>query len=143
VINSFTGEYDFLSNFYHCPISYAGQRYPTTEHAFQALKTLDLEERSKISRAGTPGQAKRLGREVKLRKDWESVKVDIMREILHAKFTQNTDLLQRLLLTGETELIEGNTWGDREWGQVNGVGKNLLGKLLMELRRNLASGSAQ
>ena len=136
-IDKFDGtEYAFLSNFYSSPITYEGIVYPTVEHMFQALKSLDQKQRIKIANAATPGQAKRLGRQVALREDWEEVKVDVMRTALQLKFTDPT-LRQQLINTGEAELIEGNTWNDRFWGVCQGTGKNMLGTLLMELRSSL------
>lgn len=138
VIDKFDGtEYAFLSNFYSSPIQYEGIVYPTVEHMFQALKALDIETRKKIANAATPGQAKRLGRSVALREDWEEVKVDVMRTALQLKFSDPT-LRAKLIATGDAELIEGNTWNDRFWGVCRGTGKNMLGLLLMELRFSLA-----
>ena len=134
VIDSFAGDYRFLSNFYPSPMRVDRVLYPTVEHAFQAAKTADAGEKRKIAEANSPGRAKALGRKVKLRKDWESVKVGIMRELVELKFRAHADLAERLLETGEAELIEGNTWNDTFWGVCNGHGKNHLGKALMEVR---------
>lgn len=84
-----------------------------------------------------PSQAKKKGRSVSLRPDWEEIKINVMYEICKAKFTQNENLKRSLLNTGNTELIEGNNWGDKIWGQVNGVGENNLGKILMKIREEL------
>jgi predicted NAD-dependent protein-ADP-ribosyltransferase YbiA (DUF1768 family) len=108
VIDSFRGEHGFLSNFYPAAVSYEGRLYPTTEHAFQAAKSLDPKEREDIRRAGTAGRAKHMGKEVNLRKDWESVKYGIMLDVVRKKF-QHPELRERLLATGNTKLIEGNT----------------------------------
>lgn len=135
-IDSFSKEYEFLSNFYSQEITYDGIKYPTNEHAFQAAKTLDLEERKVISSLPTPGQAKRAGRRVSLRPDWEEVKFDVMKEIVILKFI-NPALKEKLLATGDSELIEGNTWNDRCWGVCKGVGQNNLGRILMEVRELL------
>lgn len=81
-----------------------------------------------------PSEAKHAGRRVTLRKDWEDVKIDIMCDIVEAKFRQNPDLAKKLLTTGDMYLEEGNTWGDRTWGTVNGQGANNLGRILMEIR---------
>lgn len=135
-IDSFSKEYEFLSNFYSQEITYDGIKYPTNEHAFQAAKTLDLEERKAISSLPTPGQAKRAGRRVSLRPDWEEVKFDVMKEIVILKFI-NPALKEKLLATGDSELIEGNTWNDRCWGVCKGVGQNNLGRILMEVRELL------
>ena len=136
VIDSFKGKYFFLSNFYESPVIYEGITYLNNEAAFQAQKTLTNKERLAFSMLN-PSQAKKLGRSVSLRPDWEDIKIDIMYNICKAKFTQNETLKTNLLKTGDAMLIEGNTWGDRIWGQVNGVGENNLGKILMRIREEL------
>lgn len=138
MIDNFDGEYAFLSNFYESPMIIQGIIYPTNEHFFQAMKTLSPSEREKIASAPTPGQAKRLGRQVELRWDWESVKEDVMLTGLRYKFS-NPDLKEKLLATGNEELVEGNWWGDQYWGVCDGIGKNKLGKLLMKVREELAN----
>ncbi len=140
LINSFKGEYFFLSNFFYSPFEFDGEIYSTVEHAFQAAKTFDTEQRQGIRLAASPAQAKQMGRAVQLRPDWEQVKFDIMLALLRLKFSQ-ADLRQKLLDTGDSELIEGNTWGDKVWGCVlykgQWVGQNHLGKLLMQVRADI------
>jgi ribA/ribD-fused uncharacterized protein len=133
MINCFDGKWAFLSNFYWNEIEYDGITYPTNEHFFQAMKTLDIETRKAIAAAPTPGAAKRMGRHVPLRPDWESVKEDVMFLGLCLKFADE-QLADWLLETGDEELIEGNWWGDTTWGVCNGVGENKLGRLLMKVR---------
>ena len=134
VIDRFEGEFRFLSNFAPSLVFHDGIRYPTVEHAYQAAKTLDFRERWKIAQLPTPGQAKRAGRRVQLRPDWEQVKDRIMQELLIQKFILNADLRQKLVNTGQAHLVEGNTWGDTYWGVCNGEGRNRLGGLLMGVR---------
>jgi ribA/ribD-fused uncharacterized protein len=142
-ITSFRGEFRFLSNFYPSRIQMGVLVYPTVEHAFQAAKCRSVGDRQRIAEAPTPGAAKRMGRRVQLRPDWEQVKFKAMAWCLHEKFTRHDDLRMRLLSTGDRELVEGNTWGDRCWGQCPvGVGENMLGKLLMSLRRELRGNRA-
>jgi ribA/ribD-fused uncharacterized protein len=136
-IESFHGEYRWLSNFWPCEIIYDGGTYPSTEHAFQAAKTLDITERFAFINMRTAGEAKRAGKKVTLRADWQEVKFNVMRQVLAKKFTCTNDLGKQLVATGDAELIEGNTWNDTIWGVCNGVGDNMLGKLLMELREHL------
>lgn len=137
-ITSFSGKNAFLSNFSHSPIVYGGIEYRTVEHAYQAQKTMRVAERQEIARLATPGQAKRQGRLIKSRLDWDVVKVQVMGDLLDLKFTPGSELADMLLCTGEARLIEGNTWGDRFWGQCPlGIGKNMLGKLLISQRRFL------
>lgn len=143
MINSFEGKYEFLSNFYEVPFRWRGNEYPTVEHAFQAAKTLDPIKRQEITAAPTPGRAKRLGRSVHLRPDWENVKEQVMYECVSAKFHQDVSLTLALLATGDEELVEGTLWCDNEWGDckcpkcVNIKGKNKLGKILMRVREEL------
>ena len=119
------------------PIELGNVEYPSSEHAYQAAKTKDKKMRRKIACKATAWEAKRLGQQVKLREDWEERKVEIMYRILHAKFNQHDDLKEKLLATGDAELIEGNTWGDTFWGICDGKGENKLGKLLMLLREEI------
>lgn len=135
MIDRFDGtKFRFLSNFYMCPVIYEGIRYPSSEHAYQAAKSLDMEVRQRIANLSTPGKAKKAGRQINIRQDWEAVKYDVMSEIVLEKFLQNPDIKQKLIDTGDEELIEGNTWGDQWWGVCNGVGENMLGKILMRVR---------
>lgn len=133
---SVNDEHGELSNFAAYPIVLDGQRWPTSEHYFQAQKFADASVRKKIQRASTPMLAARLGRDRKhkLRRDWESVKVGVMRTALHAKFTQHPALRELLLSTGNALLVE-HTDNDDYWG--DGSGKNMLGRLLMDLRDTL------
>jgi ribA/ribD-fused uncharacterized protein len=133
-INQFQGKYRFLSNFADSPFDYRGLKYPTVEHAFQAFKTLDISEQDKIRSARNPSEAKRMGRQIKMRSDWETFKYPLMEELVREKFKQNNELRMQLLDTGDEELIEGNWWGDVCWGVCNGEGENNLGKILMKVR---------
>lgn len=140
-IMTFRGEFDFLSNFFPQPIVLEGEEWQTSEHAYQASKTLVDEERRQIRDAPTAGKAKRLGKRkedggiVTLRSDWNVVRVGIMYAIQEAKFSVPA-LEQKLLNTGNLRLVEGNAWGDTFWGVDihTGVGQNMLGKLLMQIR---------
>lgn len=139
-ITRFTGRYRFLSNFWRCDIMLDGVIYPSVEHAYQAAKTVNLEERRKIRDCDSPGDAKRLGRTVSIRRDWDYIRLSVMRELLTYKFKHHPTLAEALKSTGDAELIEGNTWGDTYWGVCNGKGDNNLGKLLMEIRAELEQG---
>lgn len=138
VINSFLGEHDFLSNFYPAIVHLDTEAYLTVEHAYQAAKTNDPKERKKIRDTHSPFRAKQMGKKVTLRKDWESVKIDVMRKLVREKFT-HIDLRDRLLATGDAKLVEGNDWNDTFWGVCNGKGENWLGRILMEVRDELQS----
>lgn len=148
MINSFTGRYKFLSNFQPVIIRYEGMSFKSVEHAFQAAKTFDVSQRRRIRSATFPGDAKKLGRQVTLRPDWERVKVDIMSALVLYKFTEDPDLKRRLLKTGEAKLVEGNAWHDNFWGvclcsrcrEISG--KNVLGHLLVHTREVLMCPSS-
>ena len=141
MIDCFDGHWAFLSNFYWNEIEFEDITYPTNEHFFQAMKTLDIDERRAIANCRTPGQAKRMGRRVALRSDWEVVKESVMLEGLCLKFADE-QLADWLLETGDEELVEGNDWSDNFWGvchcekcRKQGIqGKNRLGHLLMKVR---------
>ena len=142
-IKRFDGEYEFLSNFYTTEVEYQGDKYPSSEHAFQAAKTDCDVERYEIKIASTAGKAKRLGRAATLRKSWESEKIAVMAEVLEDKFSEGSKLADRLLATGDAQLIEGNYWHDNFWGDCTCgrcksiKGENWLGKLLMKRREEL------
>lgn len=138
-IKEFRGLYHFLSNFHEASVYWDGITYRNNEAAFQSAKLVDKNERLQFADM-SPNEAKKLGRVVTLRKDWEDVKLNIMYEIVKAKFTQNAGLTIRLLETGDVLLEEGNHWGDRYWGTVNGIGENHLGKILMRVREELRGG---
>lgn len=135
-ISSFRGEYFFLSNFYMAIVTYNGCTFTNSEAAFQAQKCTDPEAIKNFCYM-SPSEAKKHGRRVILRKDWEDMKIDIMHKIVYAKFTQNPELKEKLLATGDSYLEEDNNWGDCFWGTVNGIGKNHLGKILMQVRKEL------
>lgn len=135
-IKEFRGKFFFLSNFYSAPVTYNGITFQNNEAAFQAMK---CPSRANEFTNLNPSDAKRLGRKVKLRTDWEEVKESVMYLICFQKFKQNRELRERLLKTGNAELIEGNSWGDQIWGVCNGVGKNLLGNILMKVRDEMKS----
>ena len=136
MIREFKGGKFYLSNYFSAPVFYDGLTYQNNEAAFQAQKCINPNDR--IQFIGLPpNRAKAKGRKVKLRKDWEDVKNNVMYEICLAKFTQNPGLGKKLIETGSEELIEGNTWNDTYWGVCKGRGFNILGKILMRIRDEL------
>lgn len=135
MINEFQGENRFLSNFWPAKVRLDGIEYKSVEHAYVAAKTTDTAAREQIA-GMTPGQAKRFGRTLSLRPDWEQIKLTIMRELVSQKFT-DPKLAKMLKATGDQQLVEGNTWGDTFWGVCKGKGQNNLGKILMAVRAGL------
>ena len=146
MIGKFRDQYSFLSNFYYCPIiidlGWLECQYPTAEHAFQAAKATNEADHRHVLLSGTPGQAKRRGRRIKKRDNWDEVKDDVMNTVVRAKFANDT-LKQQLLATDKQLLKEGNTWHDNYWGNCacqkceDKPGENVLGKILMKIRREL------
>lgn len=137
MIKEFRGQYCFLSNYFPAPVMLDGIIYPTNEHAFAAAKTLDHGLRITISHAVSPGDAKKIGRRLKLRDGWDDMRNEVMERLVRDKFVRNIELRRQLLDTGIQELIEGNSWRDTYWGVCNGVGQNHLGKILMKVRYQL------
>ena len=158
IIDRFIGDYRWLSNFHPTDVP-----PKSTEHYYQAAKARNDEEgknwKNVILAVPTPGEAKKLGGKVPLRKDWEDIKVTVMQFALAKKFLGSYELYQKLIDTKDAYLIEGTTWHDCTWGICikkdcerckDKKGKNILGKLLMELReiliddvKNKSSGKAE
>lgn len=151
MITEFRDEHAFLSNFWPfqgkrligppAPILWKGISWPSAEHLFQAGKTTSGEVAEWIRQSDTPGMAKSRGRAIEVRPDWNEIKLDVMLKVVTAKFMQNPDLAEKLVATGDEDLIEGNWWGDKFWGidlkQKYPSGENWLGRLLMILRAQL------
>lgn len=134
-INKFRGKYCFLSNMYPSKLTVYGLSFESAEAAFQAMKTLNMDERKGFTSLSATA-AKKHGRAIKLRPDWEEVKDEVMEQVLRAKFSVS-EMAQQLLDTGDALLIEGNPYGDTYWGVCNGIGQNRLGQLLMKIRTEL------
>lgn len=140
---SVADEYGDFSNFAGFPIQVDGEVWPTSEHYFQAQKFDDRAYRKKIRNAKTPMIAARLGRErgQRLRRNWESVKVEVMRKAVRAKFRQHADLRELLVSTGDAKIVE-HTDNDSYWGDGgDGSGKNMLGRILVQVRDELRDDS--
>jgi ribA/ribD-fused uncharacterized protein len=140
-INSFQGDYRFLSNFWPCSIQYQQLLYPTVEHAYQAAKVENLVIKEKIKDCPTPAAAKDFFKNHQIKPDqgWTVArKLLVMEELLTLKFGGQEPFLTRALLaTSDAVLIEGNTWGDTFWGVYDNIGENHLGQLLMKVRAAL------
>jgi len=151
VIDRFTDDYKFLSNFYVGePIIYKTQLFASAEHLYMSLKTDDPQEAAWVASAPTPGEAKRRGQEVTLKSGWDTTgkRVLAMRVTVGQKFLQDRQLQKKLLATGDTPLVEGNHWHDNFWGKCTcggpdceGRGMNILGLILEELRADLRKWS--
>jgi len=134
-IDTFDGEYVWLSNFYPCVVRFEEHVFPSVENAYQAAK-FPSEERDQFVTM-RPGVAKKLGRTATLPGDWNLRRIDVMITLLRYKFEAGTGLAAKLMATGDAELIEGNYWNDTFWGVYRGKGENMLGQLLMAIRAEL------
>lgn len=138
-IDKFQDEEFFLSNFFMNSITYNGKEYKSVEHAYQACKADNEAEHDWIRTMDSAGKAKRNGMKVHLRKDWESIKLGLMLELLRIKFS-DPDLKKKLIDTKNYELVEGNYWHDNFFGNCTCqncksiIGENKLGKMLMQVR---------
>ena len=130
----FFGDRRYLSNFDETSFVFNKQTYKSVEHAYQSLKSKDHDEQKKVRDADTPGKTKRLGRDITLRADWETIKFKLMEKLVFEKFSQNDDLKDKLIETGDDFLVEYNWWNDRIWGVCDGKGRNRLGHILMKVR---------
>lgn len=134
-IYGFFGKYRCLSNFHNCQVTYDGLTYNSSEAAYMAQKTLDLEIRKKFTEFTSGMQAKNYGKTVVLRPNWDDkYRIHAMYRVLFAKFSQDMDSLAVLLSTGDKYLEETNWWGDTFWGVSDGKGTNHLGMALMTIR---------
>lgn len=146
MIDDFSGEYEFLSNFYPAPITYCGLTMPTAEHAFAAAKTESVNDILRIAQASTPGEAKGIGRGVTLRPNWDQIKFAMVSDIVRIKFETHPELAEKLVATRGALLVEGNIWHDQIWGSCTCSrhkdipGDNALGTILMYVRMQLAAG---
>jgi N-glycosidase YbiA len=132
-----------FSNFHPSIVVIDNKSWPTVEHYYQAMKSLDETEQERVRQALTPGQSKKIGQTLTLRPDWEEVKYEVMLKALRVKFER--DPLRALLIsTGGREIYEDSPydkiWGTGVLGGI-GTGQNLLGKALMQVRGEMAQGA--
>jgi ribA/ribD-fused uncharacterized protein len=139
LIDSFRGDYNFLSNFYPCTVVFDGLSYPSAEHAYQASKSDDPNVREIVRNLLDAATARSYGKRIVMAPDFLSNRISYMEAIVLSKFTHrdNIELTKRLLDTGDAILIEGNTWGDFFWGVCRGRGSNHLGIILMNVRAQI------
>lgn len=135
--HSFTKGMQFLSNMYPCPVYYRGCCYNSVEHAYQAAKAINANDHDLISACNTSYEAKKMGRVINCRKDWDEVKDAVMLECVSSKFMTSPDLAYKLLQTENHTLVEYNYWGDTYWGVSRGTGENKFGLILMHVRQGL------
>lgn len=139
-IGPFRDEYRWLSNFWYAEIYMNGNTYPTTEHLYQIAKCANPEDMRRIIAVATPKEAKVIGQTVELTEGWDDMKLNIMLTVTVLKYTQNTGLADKLIATGDEEIVEINHWCDNYWGVCNckkcdgKLGENHLGKILMQVR---------
>jgi len=145
IIEEFSGDYRFLSNFWPCEIKYKGFTFPSTEHAYQAVKWLCVSNNDQLildflGKATTAGKAKRMGRLIPIDAEiWDNAKVEVMKEITIIKYVEHIELGNLLKSTKNKYIQEGNSWGDVFWGidLKTGKGKNILGNILMHVRSEI------
>lgn len=149
-ITEFSGRNRFLSNFYtpapvYILVGLKWAKCPDVEHGYQASKTLDIVKRKQIIAAPTPAYAKSMGKHVKRVSYWEEVKLVVMLELLRQKYSR-AKFREKLLLTDDAKLIEGNWWHDNFWGvcscdnchrKIGDGAENWLGRLTMRVRKDL------
>jgi ribA/ribD-fused uncharacterized protein len=137
-IYGFFDEFRFLSNFHVCNVTREGIVFPSSEHAYMAAKTEDFEiKQAIVTDCPTPSKAKKFGRLITLRSDWDFYRVAAMLDVVTLKFQQNPELAAMLLATDGMYLEETNDWGDTFWGvDIKKGGLNMLGKCLMIVRDN-------
>jgi hypothetical protein len=150
-IDSFSGEYRWLSNFWYSPVPDGEVIWPTVEHGYQFYKLPNAEVTLHLVKYMTvktfkrgdvpflhakPSEVKAWGQTIELRRNWDIIRDPVMARLTKIKY-KAPDMREKLLATDDAELIEGNTWGDTYWGVCNGVGKNKLGKIIMAERHEI------
>lgn len=143
MIKEFQKENRWLSNFATCFVTFEGMDFPSTEHAYQAAKTLDFEERKSLLTMSA-GEAKKAAKKFKIREDWESIKLSVMEDLLRQKFNKSP-FKEQLLETKNEFIQEGNWWNDTFWGVClkTNKGQNNLGKLIMKIRNEIRENNKQ
>ena len=137
-IKEFQGEYRWLSNFYDCDIIINDIKYKSVEHAYQSMKTADINWKMVCSDFNnSAGKIKKYSKNIKVDSDWKNKNVDIMYSLLVQKYNKEP-FYSLLLNTGDSIIQEGNTWNDTFFGidLKTGIGKNVLGILIMKIRNN-------
>lgn len=142
VVYGFFNDFRFLSNFHIVEIPFDGLTYWSTEAAYMSAKTHDPEIKQALAATRMPSQAKKIGRQLVLRPDWEDVKLGIMEAVNRVKYitgpSDETKMLGEMLkVTNPAVLVEANWWGDTYWGECKGFGQNNLGKVLMKIREEI------
>ena len=139
MIIEFQNDYRWLSNFAPVKITLGNIEYSSVEVAFLSAKSEDIEWKAFCSdETNTPGQVKKESRLINLIDNWETIKLDVMKECLIQKFTQEPYKSQ-LIATDNQHIQEGNNWNDKFWGVClkTNEGQNNLGKLIMKIRQDL------
>lgn len=151
-IKGFNGEYSFLSNMYKCTIPFKEKfvrnnyyneperhmrLYESSEHIYQSFKAITLEDFILIANSKDPYETKRIGRSIEIDPEFSIYQIELMKDIVLAKFANNADILQKLLATGDVYIEETNTWRDTFWGVCDGYGHNHLGLILMDVRKEI------
>lgn len=138
MIKEFKGENRWLSNFAPCKIILEGNEYKSVEHAYMSAKCDDLTWKQFCRDTEKPGDVKKASKNIKLLQNWDNIKIDIMKTCVEQKFSQEP-YKSKLIATGNMELIEGNTWGDKFWGVSlkDNEGQNQLGRIIMKVREKL------
>lgn len=134
-ILEFQGPFRWLSNFWPCEVELDGVVFPSVENAYQAAKISPLTREA--FRTISPSEAKHQASQWAPPANWADRRVRLMEGLIEQKFRFGSDLARLLISTDPAQLVEGNTWGDTFWGVCNGVGENMLGRLLMDQRRKL------
>lgn len=139
-ITDFSEQYSFLSNLYPSPMVIDGRYYQTVEHAFHAAKAKNEEDAKLVRQCESASQAKRLGKQMPVRDNWEEIQLTVMKRLLLVKFCANRQLSKKLLETGDAPIVYSNNDGDWYWGKFQGNGENNIGTLLMQVRDILRAG---
>lgn len=143
MITQFRGEYNWLSNMYKCPVGYGNYTFQSVENAYMFAKNNNCKDWLKFCLENPPNICKKESKNIKIREDWEEIKLEVMYKLLLQKFKQEP-FRSKLLATNNENIQEGNFWNDIFWGvdlkQNPNVGENHLGRLIMYIRILIKQG---
>lgn len=146
---AFASHHAYLSNLYHCNFQINGQNFDSVERAYQYSRAMHLkapEVAKKVLAAKNSRECKKQSKFLESKPEWDLAKRGIMKMIVQEKFSQNSDIKEKLISTGSINLVEGTFdffWGagallgSKTLKEGKWTGRNEMGLILSEVREDL------